>query len=120
MSQRTTRLNQLLLREFSEELHTRWRTESVRITLTGFDISPDLRQAVVYYSVIGDTAERDQAQRLLKRVLNPLKAEVFKRVQIKYTPNLRFVFDDAPARGVRLIDVLDEVAREDAERDQAS
>lgn len=119
MSQRTIRLNQLLLQEFSEQLHTRWRTESTRITFTGVEISPDLHNAVVYFSVIGDAGERDRARAFLQRVHKALKAAVFSRVQIKYTPGLRFAYDSSPERGVRLINVLDAVAREDAAREAA-
>ena len=118
MSQRTVRLNQLLLQEFSAELHSRWRTEAVRITLTGFDISPDLRNAVLYYAVLGGTDERKNAAKLLKRVLNTLKAEVFKRVPIKYTPDIRFIYDNSSERGVKLVSVLDEIAHQDEERER--
>jgi ribosome-binding factor A len=116
MPERTTRVNQLLLREFSEELHTRWRAESVRVTLTGVSISPDLRDAVVSFSVLGDIEERRQASRFLRRIAQALKTQVFQRVKIKYTPALRFVYDEAPERGSHLINVMDAVAREDAQR----
>ena len=118
MSQRTIRLNQLLLQEFSGELHTRWRGDAVCITLTGVSVSPDLRQATVFYSVVGDGAARQRADALLRRVLVPLKKAVFARVVVKFTPAVRFVYDEAPARGARLVDVLDAVAREDAARGQ--
>lgn len=117
MPQRTVRLNQLLLQEFSEELHTRWRTEAVRITFTGFDISHDLRNATLHYSVIGGEADQKAARQLLKRVRNPLKAAVFGRVKIKYTPILRLAYDESAAQGVRLMGILDEIARADAGRD---
>ncbi|MDR2862739.1 MAG: ribosome-binding factor A [Puniceicoccales bacterium] len=117
MSQRTIRLDQLLLQEFSHELHTRWRSEAVRITLTGVNIADDLRQATIYFSVLGDDAVRAEAVKLLKRIRNPLKAEVFKRVQIKYTPALRFAHDDSSGRGAQLLNALDRVAQEDAVRD---
>jgi len=116
MSQRTTRINQLLLREFSEELHSRWRNESVRITLTSFSISDDLRTAHLGYSVIGDAGDRHLASQLLRRILKPLITEVFHRVKIKYTPEIRLFYDDAPERGVHLINIMDTVAREDAAR----
>ncbi|MDR2844684.1 MAG: ribosome-binding factor A [Puniceicoccales bacterium] len=116
MSQRTLRLNQLLHRAFSEHLHTRWRDDAAAITITGVEISPDLHNATLYYSAIGDAAARERAQRFLTRVLNPLKSEVFKQVQIKYTPHLHIAYDESPARGTHLIDILDSVAREDAGR----
>ncbi|MDR2513291.1 MAG: ribosome-binding factor A [Puniceicoccales bacterium] len=116
MSQRTIRLNQLLLQEFSEQLHARWRTESTCITFTGVEISPDLHNAVVYFSVVGDADERRRAQIFLQRILKTLKAAVFNRVRIKYTPSVRFAYDSSPERGSRLINALDAVAREDAAR----
>ncbi|MDR0535895.1 MAG: ribosome-binding factor A [Puniceicoccales bacterium] len=117
MSQRTIRINQLLLREFSEELHTRWRQESVRVTFTRFDISDDLRNAVLAYTVVGGKDDVAAARQLLHRVMCPMKAAIFKRVPIKYTPEIRLVYDKSPERGASLLDVLDAVAREDAARD---
>jgi ribosome-binding factor A len=68
--------------------------------------------------VLGDENDRREATKLLKRVLNPLKAEVFKRVPIKYTPEVRLNYDDSPARGVQLVNLLDAVAQEDEARDR--
>ncbi|MDR1497978.1 MAG: 30S ribosome-binding factor RbfA [Puniceicoccales bacterium] len=116
MSQRITRINQLLLREFSEQLHTRWKSESVRITFTSVEISPDLRNATIFYSVVGDDSERTAAQNLLHATARTLKHEVFKRVRIKYTPTLHFAYDESPERGSHITEILDSVAREDALR----
>ncbi len=118
MSQRTGRINELLQREISDILHSRYRQDAVRITITGADISPDLRNAIIHYSVIGDEAEKEKAKKLFKKAGKVLKTETFKRIQIKYTPEMRFLYDDSPARGTLLIDALDKTAQEDAERDE--
>ena len=118
MSQRTVRVNELLRLEISEQLHRRWPTESVRITITAVDVSPDLREARIFYSVIGGTEDRAAARRLFERASKTLRMEVSKRVILKYTPAYRFVEDKGVAHGVSVIDLLDQVAAEDAARDE--
>lgn len=116
MSQRTTRINELLRREISEQLHSRWPGESVRITITAVEISPDLRDARIFYAVLGGDAEKAAARRLLGRVTKTLRMTVAKRVVLKYTPAYRFLEDLGAERGVSLLNRLDEVAAEDAAR----
>lgn len=118
MSQRTVRVNELLRLEISEQLHRRWSAESVRITITAVDISPDLREARIFYSVIGGKEERTAARRLFERISKTLRMEVSKRVILKYTPAYRFVEDKGVAHGVSVVDLLDQVAAEDAARDE--
>ncbi len=118
MAQRTVRVNELLQREISDVLHTEWRGESVRITITGVDVAPDLRNAIVYYSVVGTDEDRKQGRKLLGKVVNRLRAEVARRIVLKYNPEYKFVYDDSSARGVSIIDTLDKVARQDQSRDR--
>lgn len=118
MSQRTVRVNELLRLEISETLHRRWQSESARITVTCVEISSDLREARVFYSVIGDAEERAAARRLFERVGKTLRMEVARRVILKYTPAYRFVEDKGAAAGASVIDLLDRVAAEDAARDK--
>lgn len=116
MAQRTVRVNELLQREISTALHAGWQGESVRITITEVDISPDLRNAIVYYSVLGDEEDKKSARKLLTKNVNRLREAVAKRVILKYNPEYKFVYDDSSARGSRLIDTLDRVAEADTQR----
>lgn len=117
MSQRTERINELLRLEISDQLHSRWRSESVRITITAVEISPDLRDARIFYAVLGGNDEKRAARRLLERVTKTLRMSVAKRVILKYTPTYRFVEDRGAENGVALLNRLDEIAAEDAARD---
>lgn len=118
MAQRTVRVNELLQREISDVLHTEWRAESVRLTITGVDISPDLRNAVVFYAVVGTEEDKKAARKLLGKVVNRIRAEVARRITLKYNPEYKFVYDDSSARGVSLIDTLNKVADADKVRDE--
>ena len=65
MGQRVVRVNELVNREISDVLHTRFQTEAVYITITEVEVSPDLRHARVYYSVIGKEDEIQRADQFL-------------------------------------------------------
>lgn len=117
MSQRTERINELLRLEISDQLHSRWRSESVRITITAVEISPDLRDARIFYAVLGGNDEKRAARRLLERVTKTLRMSVARRVILKYTPTYRFIEDRGAENGVALLNRLDEIAAEDAARE---
>ncbi len=117
MAQRTVRVNELLQREISSALHAAWQGEAVRITITEVDIAPDLRKAIVFYSVIGTEEDKKAARKLLSKNVNRLRDAVAKRVTLKYNPEYKFVYDDSSARGSRLIDTLDRVAESDTRRE---
>jgi ribosome-binding factor A len=78
------------------------------ITVTGAKISPDLKEAVVYYSVLGDEAQRKSTQAGLEAAAPYLKREVARNLTLRYAPQLRFVFDESIERGDRIEQLLKE------------
>jgi ribosome-binding factor A len=53
MSKRTVRINELMMQEISDIIHTKWRSETICVTITGVSVSPDLRNASINYSMVG-------------------------------------------------------------------
>lgn len=113
MGQRQLRVNELVLRQLSESLHKKFRQESVTITLLEADVSPDLKNAQVYYSVIGNRTDVAAAARLLAKARNFLRFELGRKVILKYTPELNFVYDPSPDRSQRLMQIFDEIQKEE-------
>lgn len=113
MGQRMVRVDELVKREVSDVLHTRYQAESVCITVTGVKVSPDLRQARVFYSVFGDDEQADKARRFLSRESGEIRRFVGKRIVLKYLPWLEFVYDDSIERGMRLNTMIDELDLEE-------
>lgn len=120
MGQRKIRVGELIRRELSEILHSRWRTETVAMTITEVDISPDLRNARVYYSVVGGRENVAKVGRLLAAIKRELKQLLSKKVILKYTPELNFVFDPSAERAMRILSVLDELDEADGESEDYS
>ncbi|WP_309399546.1 30S ribosome-binding factor RbfA [Cerasicoccus maritimus] len=115
MSSRSVRVNELVKREISTVLHTNYRERAVGITITEVDVSPDLRNARIYYSVIGDQTAVQAAESLFNKEHKNIRQFLSKTVVLKYLPKLQFKFDDSIARGVRVLDLLEEIDDESDE-----
>ena len=79
------------------------------VTLTEVELSPDLKQARVYVSTLGDAASRDAAVEALNHAVGFLRHAVATRAALKYTPSLRFVPDPTLERGSRVEALIQEI-----------
>lgn len=82
------------------------------VTITGVELSPDLRHGKVYYSVLGSEEEKRQTAEGLQAATGYLKREVAKALSLRYVPELRFLYDDSAERGARIEELLREVRRQ--------
>ena len=109
MSNRTLRVNELIQRELSDLLHTRYQTEAVALTITGVKVAPDLRDGRVYVSVMGDAEMIKKKLQWLKDISQELRFELGRRIVLKYMPRLTYAHDTSTERGNRILQVLDDV-----------
>ena len=77
------------------------------VTVSGVDITQDLREAKVFVGVLGGYGAKVIEQLTQRRAL--IQSRVAKRVVLRCTPRLDFRLDTSAARGVDMINVLDEV-----------
>jgi len=75
------------------------------ITVTDARITPDLRDATVYYTVYGDDTARQNTAIALRSATGVIRSEVGRQTGIKFTPTVTFVADVVPDH-VRVIDDL--------------
>lgn len=108
------RLNAGLRDLLAELLMRRVRDPRVEgVSVTAVEVSRDLAVAKIYYSVLGDEAARRLAQRGLENVGGFLRREAGRRLRLRTTPELRFVFDASLARGARVEELLREIRTQD-------
>src|SRR5436190_16438126 len=69
------------------------------VTLTGVKVTPDLRKARVFYTVLGEERERRATSAALRSARSHLRAALGHQVRMKFTPELEFEEDTAEARG---------------------
>jgi len=79
------------------------------VSITAVETSQDLRLARVYFSMLGDDAEVQQALRAFEKASGYLRRELASRVQLRYMPELIFRFDDSLATGGRIETLLHEI-----------
>jgi ribosome-binding factor A len=80
------------------------------VTVTAVETTPDLRQARVYVSVLGDDAVRRRSLDGLRSAHGYLQRRVADELRLKHTPTLDFVYDDTVDRGQRIEELLDREA----------
>ena len=80
------------------------------ITITGVDTSTDLRSAVVFVSVLGSERKREQSIDGLQAAHGLLQARIARELRMKRTPQLTFEYDPSVERGVRMSQLIDELA----------
>jgi ribosome-binding factor A len=83
------------------------------VTLTAVETSPDLRQARVFVSVLGSERKRERALAGLEAAHGVLQRRVASELRLKRTPQLTFEYDPTAERGVRMAQLIDELAPDD-------
>jgi ribosome-binding factor A len=86
------------------------------VTITGVKMSPDLREARVYWTVHGEPEVQEQTARGLEAARGYLRREVG-ALGLRVTPELRFTYDEAIDRGDRIERLLREVHEREARRE---
>ena len=109
MSNRLLRVNELMQREISAFLHKRYSSEAVGITISGVEITGDLREAKIFYTVVGGEQENAKAKKWLRSKLSEIRSMVAKNVVIRHVPLLTFHHDNSASRALRIEGLLDEI-----------
>ena len=82
------------------------------VTVTGVRVTPDLREATVYVSVLGGEKRRRATMAGLESARGVLQARINRELKLRRTPMLAFSYDDSVERGVEMSKLIDELAAE--------
>ena len=86
------------------------------VTVTGVKTSPDLRHARVYVGVLGDEAAREASLEGLRSAHGFLQSRMATELRLKHTPSLTFEYDPSVEHGMKITQIIQELA-DDAEHD---
>ena len=84
------------------------------VTITDATVTPDLREATLYYTVYGDDVARQESAQALESAKGVLRSTVGKQTGVRYTPSLTFIADVVPETAGRLEELLAEARAADA------
>ncbi|PIQ81660.1 MAG: ribosome-binding factor A [Candidatus Omnitrophica bacterium CG11_big_fil_rev_8_21_14_0_20_64_10] len=112
MSLRTDRVSQAVKQEVADILQKELKDPRVGfVTVTRVDVTPDLRQAHIYFSVIGEKTLRE-TEAGLKSAAGFVRTELGRRLRLRVTPELFFKYDKTIEQNIRMSKLLDEIREE--------
>jgi len=107
---RARRLGEQIQRELTQLLRREVKDERIgNVTITGVNVTGDLRTARVYYLVFGKDGPDPKVQRGLESAAGFLRNALSRSLMIRYTPTLSFELDTSIEHGVRLTQLIDSV-----------
>ena len=116
-SDRMRRVNEAMREVLSAAITSELKDPRVGfVTVTAVETSPDLRHARVFVSVLGNPGERRRSLQAMDSARGFLQRRVGGELRMKHTPQIQFVYDETPERGMRINELLKAEAGE-ARRD---
>ncbi|MBV9881006.1 MAG: 30S ribosome-binding factor RbfA [Gemmatirosa sp.] len=82
------------------------------VTVTGVDVTRDLRHAKVFVSIMGDDAARDDTFAGLAGVAAHLRGHIGRALRLRAAPEIEFRHDASVAHAARIETLLEQVQRE--------
>jgi ribosome-binding factor A len=110
MTERMRRVNEALKEVLSEGIGDLKDPRIGFVTITAVQTASDLRHARVFVSVLGSDAKRERSLAGLTAAHGVLQARVARELRMKRTPQLTFEYDPSVERGVRMTQLIDELA----------
>ena len=117
MTRRTEQVNDLIRAELAELIREEVNDPRMKglVTVTRVDVSPDMRRARAYISVLGSEQDRASTMAALQSARPYLRREVGHRIRMKFIPDLSFVSDTSMEEAQELTDLMRQTAAERGE-----
>ena len=119
---RKQRVGEVLLSFLAQEIRHLADPRLQYLTLTDIDLSPDLKNAAIYWTSLKQTSsgpgteflseeDRNEIQQSLLKISKGLKRRIGEELKFRYTPELHFRFDDSAERGSRIDQLLQKIRK---------
>jgi ribosome-binding factor A len=109
-SRRTQKAAEAIREVVSMAILTELKDPRVRdVTVTHVEVTPDMRQAKVYVSIMGDEKQQKLTLHGLENSAGFLQSKVAKRIDTRYTPRLAFVLDLGVKRSLEIAQIMQQV-----------
>ena len=117
LTHRVERIQEQVREEVSQMLQTEVRDPGVGlVTVTRAKVTADLSLARIYWTIIGDAAERKKTQKALERASGFVRHLLAERLTLRRSPEVKFIFDESVAAQDRIEQIIQEIHAEDAAR----
>jgi len=116
---RADRVSEAIKREVSVLLTQGIKDPGVHfVTVTLVDVAEDLRNAVIYVSVLGTEQDAEETMKALERAKSYVRKELGARLQLRYTPEIFFKRDDSLDNSLKIRNILNELKSEEKPKNE--
>lgn len=114
MTTRQAKVQQLIKHEVSDIIIREFKDPRKGfITITDVEVSGDMRHARVFVSVLGDEDDKKRNLKILNNAAHFIRGSLSKRIEMKAIPDLEFKLDTSADQGIRIMELLEQVKREE-------
>ena len=111
MSLRNERVRKELMRDISEIIHREIRGLEGVVSVVDIEVSHDNSFAKVVYSVLGSPEQIEKDKEVIEKNTGRIRYEVGKRIRLRVTPELKFVYSDGLEQGSRVLDLIEKISK---------
>ena len=111
MSLRNERVRKELMRDISDILHREIRGLEGVVSIVDVEVSHDNSFAKVIYSVLGSAEQVEKSKEIIEKNTGRIRYEVGKRIRLRVTPELKFVYSDGLEQGSRVLDLIEKISK---------
>ena len=111
MSLRNERVRKELMRDISEILRREVRGLEGVVSVVDVEVSHDNSFANVIYSVLGSPEQIEKDKEVIEKNTGRIRYEVGKRIRLRVTPELKFVYSDGLEQGSRVLDLIEKISK---------
>ena len=111
MTLRNERVRKELMRDISDILRKEIRGLAGVVSILDIEVSHDNSFAKVIYSVLGSPEQVEKTKEVIEKSTPKIRYEVGKRIRLRLTPELRFVYTDSLEQSSRVHELLNKISR---------
>lgn len=111
MNLRNERVRKELMRDISDILRKEIRGLSGVVSVLDVEVSHDNSFAKVIYSVLGSEEQIEKTKETIERSTPKIRYEVGKRIRLRLTPELKFIYTDSLEQGSRVNEIINKISR---------
>ena len=112
---KNTRVNAEVHKELAEIIRNGIKDPRIQpmTSVTAVEVAPDLKTYKAYISVLGDAEAKKDTLAGLRSAESYIRRQLAKTVNLRNTPEIRFILDESIEYGVTMSKLIDEVSRKD-------
>lgn len=116
-SVKNTRINGEVLKELSNIIRSEIKDPRINpmTSVVSVEVAPDLKTCKAYISVLGDEQSQKDTITGLKSAEGYIRRELARTVNLRNTPEIKFILDQSIEHGINMSKLIDEVTQKDSD-----